>query len=157
MPPEHPIILLKSNLFNMAAVSVKRSIKYSCLFSIQRVPWIAIKAICASVWFLPGLLNHLFGNTRSSSCPGHTWIHVIVGRQQMKHFCFLPSPWRVTALIIYPSKGAKCHSKISMKQIAFSNCEHLIKNTKIPAKRDKNWMGTRSSPHIPPCPKWRAS
>ena len=28
MPPGHPIILLKSNLFNMAAVSVKRSIVY---------------------------------------------------------------------------------------------------------------------------------
>ena len=28
MPPGHPIILLKSNLFNMAAVSVKRSIDY---------------------------------------------------------------------------------------------------------------------------------
>ena len=27
MPPGHPIILLKSNLFNMAAVSVKRSIR----------------------------------------------------------------------------------------------------------------------------------
>ena len=27
MPPGHPIILLKSNQFNMAAVSVKRSIK----------------------------------------------------------------------------------------------------------------------------------
>ena len=27
MPPGHPIILLKSNCFNMAAVSVKRSIK----------------------------------------------------------------------------------------------------------------------------------
>ena len=26
MPPGHPIIILKSNLFNMAAVSVKRSI-----------------------------------------------------------------------------------------------------------------------------------
>ena len=26
MPPGHPIILLKSNLFNMAAVSAKRSI-----------------------------------------------------------------------------------------------------------------------------------
>ena len=26
MPPEHPIILLKSNLFNMAAASVKRSV-----------------------------------------------------------------------------------------------------------------------------------
>ena len=26
MPPEHPIILLKSNLFKMATVSVKRSI-----------------------------------------------------------------------------------------------------------------------------------
>ena len=27
MPPGHPIILLKSNLFNMAAVSVKMSIR----------------------------------------------------------------------------------------------------------------------------------
>ena len=27
MPPGHPIILLKSNYFNMAAVSVKRSIE----------------------------------------------------------------------------------------------------------------------------------
>ena len=27
MPPRHPIILLKSNLFNMAAVSVRMSIR----------------------------------------------------------------------------------------------------------------------------------
>ena len=31
VPPGHPIILLKSNKFNMAAVSVKRSIKTSKL------------------------------------------------------------------------------------------------------------------------------
>ena len=32
MPPGYPIILLKSNLFNMAAVSVKRSIRASKIY-----------------------------------------------------------------------------------------------------------------------------
>ena len=32
MPPGHPIILLKPNLFNMAAVSVKRSIAFHFSF-----------------------------------------------------------------------------------------------------------------------------
>ena len=32
MPPGHPIILLKSNQFNMAVVSVKRSIENACAF-----------------------------------------------------------------------------------------------------------------------------
>ena len=39
-------------------------------------------------------------------------------RQQSKHSCWiLHSPWRGTALVIYPSKGRKCHRKIILKQI----------------------------------------
>ena len=47
--------------------------------------------------------------------------HVTIARQgeQRKHSCFLHSPWRGTALVIYPSKGIKCHGNIVLKQIAF--------------------------------------
>ena len=36
MPPGHPIILLKSNQFNMAAVSVKRSICVNIEFRLDK-------------------------------------------------------------------------------------------------------------------------
>ena len=49
---------------------------------------------------------------------------VTIARQQRKHSCFLHSPWRGTAMVIYPSKGIKCHRKIILKQIAFYNFEH---------------------------------
>ena len=62
----------------------------------------------------------------------------------------------VTTLVIYPSKGRKCHHKITLKQIAFQNFEHLMKNLNIPAKWQKNWMETRSSPHTLLCSKWWA-
>ena len=46
-------------------------------------------------------------------------------RQQSKHSCWiLHSPWHGTALVIYPSKGIKCHRKIILKRIAFYNFEH---------------------------------
>ena len=35
MPPGHPIILLKSNYFNMAAVSIKRSIRFPSIVLVQ--------------------------------------------------------------------------------------------------------------------------
>ena len=37
MPPGHPIILLKSNKFNMAAESVKRSVKFNRINYIGRL------------------------------------------------------------------------------------------------------------------------
>ena len=61
MPPGHPIILLKSNKFNMAAVSVKRSIvvsfsvstfKRETIFVTVRVPMIQSDRV--------NLENHFF-------------------------------------------------------------------------------------------------
>ena len=40
IPPGHPIILLKSNKFNMAAVSVKRSTKFNRINYISRLTMI---------------------------------------------------------------------------------------------------------------------
>ena len=91
-----------------------------------------------------------------STCPS-TMLSCQYRRQQRTHSCFLPSTRLGTALIIYHPKGTKCHRKITLTHIAFYNFEHLMKNTKIPVKREKIWMGTRSSPHTLLCPQWRAS
>ena len=95
--------------------------------------------------------------TRSSSCPGRTWLlvlflqpfsHVYLAGQQIRnHSCFVRSPWCGTELITYPSKGTKCHREITLG--------FLTPDKTYP--RNGRRMGTRSSPRSLLCPKWRAS
>ena len=50
----------------------------------------------------------------------------MVRQEKRKHSCFSHSPWRDTALVIYPFKGIKCHRKIILLEFR----THLMKNTK---------------------------
>ena len=68
MPPGHPIILLKSNYFNMAAVSVKRSIEQTLnygVFAERRLDCMARFSLLSFYDYIPKLINvtnNLHGN-----------------------------------------------------------------------------------------------
>ena len=76
-----------------------------------------------------------------------------------KHSCFLHSPWRDTALVIYTSKGIKCHRKQNYPEtdrfLEFRT--HLMKNRKNSRETGKGLDGNSvQSPHSS-SPKWRSS
>ena len=58
MPPGHPIIVLKSNNFNMAAVSVKRSIGKDRNVMVNLVPGPRLSMGAASVTFWSPVQMH---------------------------------------------------------------------------------------------------
>ena len=72
MPPGHPSILLKSNLFNIAAVSVKRSV-----LSQSTKPQIAL-----AMNFLSTALLTVRFETFSTLQTFHKWCDFVIGKEE---------------------------------------------------------------------------